>query len=67
MTFSFYRSLQQAFSYARNPVESITRYETVSRIISNVVNQVNRTEKAVDNLTEFVSINNKLVSFVRYS
>lgn len=49
------RSLQQALSYARRPMETITRYETVSRMLNDVVNQANRTQIAMDSLVEFLN------------
>ncbi len=50
------RSLQVAVKHTRRPMEVLTMYDTIFKLINETVKRSNDTRIAVDNLMNYVSI-----------
>ena len=56
LSISFVRSLQEAVVHARRPMEALEVYDEVSKLINETLTRANETRKAIDNLMNYVSI-----------
>ena len=55
----FIRSLQEAVEHSRRPVEVLSIYDTIFKLINETMKRANGTRIAVDNLMNYVSIDER--------